>query len=288
MIALVVMQITVQFAFGAGCLRLVFAATVASRIELVAFVVPACVGAVVAPVSHADPAKLVRTTPAGHVVATLILFNPRHAFRARFGVRQDPVGRFGLVSALVLPQSDLLASAGRMGLLPAHNAERCRTGNALGRSVLDAFQARRRCCARHKFAAFSGAPARKLVGFDEGTELVGEVLLQQLGLIVAAVVHGIVLVQAGLHFHFSNEFVATCLRTCRVLDAGGAILDSVGAKVRPARLAEHMAARHSQRRLRGHAVEANPTQRFVCLVGCDRRPWVATKVDSGVLEQLVR
>jgi hypothetical protein len=76
------------------------------------------------PVGHADPTELVceasalfdhskrvltSTLFARHVIATAILLNRRVALGALFRIRHQPVGRLGIVGALLFPQLDILA-----------------------------------------------------------------------------------------------------------------------------------------------------------------------------------
>jgi hypothetical protein len=63
------------------------------------------IGAMVMPISHADPTEFKFTLLASHVVAPLILFNPRAALGTWFGIRQNPVGRLRLILALFVPSS---------------------------------------------------------------------------------------------------------------------------------------------------------------------------------------
>ena len=56
----------------------------------VALVIASCGAAMFLPVTHADPAELVATLIAGHVVATLVLLDRFVAARTRFCVGHDP------------------------------------------------------------------------------------------------------------------------------------------------------------------------------------------------------
>lgn len=89
-------------------------------VETVA-VVPA--GTVVAPGSRADPAPLVAALAAGHVVAASVLLDSAGALGAFLGVGRDPVGRLGVVFALLDPQLDQRADGGAVGGLAAAKAE---------------------------------------------------------------------------------------------------------------------------------------------------------------------
>ena len=63
------------------------------------------------PVTHANPAKLVLAFLAGHVVASLILFDSGTALGARFGVCQNPISCFRFVFTLFIPDCQLLTIA---------------------------------------------------------------------------------------------------------------------------------------------------------------------------------
>mmetsp|Transcript_11209 Transcript_11209/g.27550 ORF Transcript_11209/g.27550 Transcript_11209/m.27550 type:complete len:251 (+) Transcript_11209:611-1363(+) len=104
---LVIMKVAIQFSFRLSGIRLVI--TIRAGIELVALVIPPRVGTVLGPIPHANPAKMVLAAGAGHVVTALIFFNARRAFWTWLRICKDPIGRFGLVTAFLLPHGKILA-----------------------------------------------------------------------------------------------------------------------------------------------------------------------------------
>ena len=66
-------------------------------VVLVAFVVAACVGAVLAPRTHAQPAELVAAL-AAHVHAALVLFNSGLAAWTGLRIQGDPLGVHAVVA----------------------------------------------------------------------------------------------------------------------------------------------------------------------------------------------
>lgn len=59
-------------------------------VKFVTFIIATSCRPVITPFSQAHPTKIVLTKLAGHVVATLILFNWSFTSRALFGVRHNP------------------------------------------------------------------------------------------------------------------------------------------------------------------------------------------------------
>mmetsp|Transcript_18663 Transcript_18663/g.57398 ORF Transcript_18663/g.57398 Transcript_18663/m.57398 type:complete len:274 (-) Transcript_18663:289-1110(-) len=100
-VALVEVEVPVELSFGSSGVGLLVAHL--QRVVLVALVVAPRRGAVLRPVAHAHPAELVLALRAGHVVAALVLLDPRLTLGAPLRVRQNPVRRLALVLALLLP-----------------------------------------------------------------------------------------------------------------------------------------------------------------------------------------
>ena len=100
-VALVVMQISVQLIFGlVGIVAIPIGLT---GIEAIALIVSACALIVFTPRLHAHPAEVVMAELAVHVIAALILFYTAVALGALLRVDDDPVGGFTLTLAFLLP-----------------------------------------------------------------------------------------------------------------------------------------------------------------------------------------
>jgi len=126
-VSLVVPHIALKFTSGILSFLLLYLETRVFFLLLVqiAFVVAASGRAVALPVTHADPAELVATLRACHVVAPLVLFNVLLALRANFSVGSDPgdVLRFGI--GFLVPEAGCRAVARFMRVLTTTEAENC-------------------------------------------------------------------------------------------------------------------------------------------------------------------
>ena len=89
----------------------------------VALVIASGCGAMVLPVTHANPAELVAALRTCHMVASLILLDALIALRAWFRVGRDPVNILRLSARLVIPSLCGGAIARFMRVLATHEAE---------------------------------------------------------------------------------------------------------------------------------------------------------------------
>ena len=82
-----------------------------------------CVCPMLTPISHANPAEMVVTATTGHVITTLILLNARMTLGTWLGISKDPVRRFGLIAAFLLPSGKFLTCCRCMWFLPTLQTE---------------------------------------------------------------------------------------------------------------------------------------------------------------------
>jgi len=92
------MEISFQRSSRLGLSVLAFAALVIKPITII----PACT--VLRPRPHTNPAKLVSTFLAGHMIATAILFDGRMALAAFLSIGGNPISRLGIVFAFLQPE----------------------------------------------------------------------------------------------------------------------------------------------------------------------------------------
>jgi hypothetical protein len=90
----------------------------------VACVVAASAGTVLLPITQAEPAELMSTFGAGHVIAALVFLNKILAARARLGVGLDPSKVFRVILFFFFPHFDLDARSRDVILLAALEAEK--------------------------------------------------------------------------------------------------------------------------------------------------------------------
>mmetsp|Transcript_13002 Transcript_13002/g.30674 ORF Transcript_13002/g.30674 Transcript_13002/m.30674 type:complete len:244 (+) Transcript_13002:712-1443(+) len=157
----VTMEISVQFS-----LRFVHRVGVVP-IDTVAHIVVSGMGH---PVPHTDPAKLVPALPTRHLVTAVVLLDPSPAPRTRLGVGQDPVRRFGIVTAFFVPSGQVLAPYGGVGFFAAQHAEARAADMTVG-SIPVLFHCHRTGSTCNPFAPPSWTPSGERVRLDEIAKL---------------------------------------------------------------------------------------------------------------------
>ena len=75
------------------------------------------------PVAHTNPTELVSALLTRHVIAALILFNPRQALGTGLRICQDPISRFRFVTTLFIPARQVFAGRGAVGFFAAHQTK---------------------------------------------------------------------------------------------------------------------------------------------------------------------
>jgi ABC-type multidrug transport system permease subunit len=75
------------------------------------------------PISHANPTKLIFALLAGHVVASLILFNSGTALWTWLCICQNPIGCLRFILTLFIPDCQFLAVAGSVWFFATCNAK---------------------------------------------------------------------------------------------------------------------------------------------------------------------
>lgn len=93
----------------------------------VARVVTTCFLTMSAPFGQAQPAEIMTTLPAGHVVATLILLDIGSTLGTRLGVGLDPHQILGVHLLLLVPHHDLVARSRHVRFLLTLSAVRVTT-----------------------------------------------------------------------------------------------------------------------------------------------------------------
>jgi hypothetical protein len=185
---------------------------------------------VIIPIAHANPTKLVTTPLARHVVATLILFDSRIAFRARLGVGQDPIGSFRLIAAFLIPQLEILARTRQVRLFTAIQTELHLATIAYNATPL-LFLGRPIQGTRDLVASLSRAPSCQVIAFDKAAQLVGLKLGQTIG-------------GCLFYFFFRHEFRTLGLGTS-LAHTHGSLRHGVFDKVLPTFHTKFVGARHA-------------------------------------------